>query len=125
MEHGFHIRFDGRRGQAVSTDGNMRSALANPMPVDSYLREELTANRIAEIADPAGRGISISRFGVIPKKGQHNQRRLILDLSSPRDKSVNNHISRDLASLHYVSVDRAVEKISTVWAWNSPGKSRY
>ena len=54
----------------------------------------------------------VGRFGVIQKRGQTNKWRLILDLSSyPSGSSVNDGISRELSSLHYVSVDTAVRRI--------------
>ena len=46
----------------------------------------------------------VSSFGVIPKRHQPDKRRLILDLSSPRGRSVNNGIARDLSSFSYISV---------------------
>jgi len=42
---------------------------------------------------------------VIPKKHKPGQWRLILDLSSPDEHSVNDGIVKELASLSYVSVD--------------------
>ncbi len=53
----------------------------------------------------------VSRFGVIPKRGQTNKWRLILDLSYPPGSSVNDGISLEMSSLYYVSVDTAVRQI--------------
>ena len=53
-------------------------------------------------------GLIISRFGVIPKRNQENQWRLILHLSHPSNQSVNDGISKDLSTLTYSSVDEAV-----------------
>ena len=47
----------------------------------------------------------ISWFGVIPKASQPGKWRLIVDLSHPKGKSVNDGISPELCSLHYVKAD--------------------
>ena len=61
--------------------------------MDEYLAEELQAGRIVGPLDPNQLlGAQVSRFGVIPKAGQPNKWRLILDLSSLRDHSVNDGI---------------------------------
>lgn len=111
LTHGFHVGFD-RGVKCKSSRNNMRSALENPYPVDEYLAEELQAGRIVGPLDPAHLdGAQVSRFGVIPKTGQPNKWRLILDLSSPREHSVNDGISKSLCSLRYTSVEDAVQRI--------------
>ena len=47
----------------------------------------------------------ISRFGVIPKANQPGKWRLIVHLSHPKGKSVNDGVSPELCSLHYVKAD--------------------
>lgn len=56
-------------------------------------------------------GIHCSPFGVIPKKGRANKWRLILDLSSPEGRSVNNSIPSEWSTLSYVSVDYVVDQL--------------
>ena len=56
-------------------------------------------------------GIHTSLFGVIPKKSRLNKWRLIVDLSSPSDHSVNDGIAKELASLSYVYVDEVVSRV--------------
>ena len=56
-------------------------------------------------------GLVVSRFGLILKKDQKDKWRLIQDLSHPEGRSINDGIDRDLCSLTYVTVDRAVEQI--------------
>ena len=53
----------------------------------------------------------VSHFGVIPKGHQTGRRRLILDLSHPEGRSVNDGIEPELCSLSYSSVDEAVRLI--------------
>ncbi len=90
---------------------NMQSAMTNPDPVEEYLAEELRNGRITELCPSESAGVVVGRFGVIQKRGQTNKWRLILDLSYPSGSSVNDGISRELSSLHYVSVDTAVRRI--------------
>ena len=92
----------------------MRSALQNPEPVDEYLAVELHAGRIVgPLNADQVKNAQISRLGVIPKAGQPNKWRLILDLSSPRGHSVNDGIDKELCSLKYASVEDAVQ---TIWS---------
>ena len=90
----------------------MKSALDNPDPVDKYLEEELRAGRIVGPFNPEElMGAQVNQIGVIPKSGQPNKWRLIVDLSNPRDHSVNDGIDKELCSLTYASVEEAVQKI--------------
>ena len=111
LTHGFHIGFD-REVKCRSAKNNMRLALENPYPIDEYLAEELQAERIVGPLNPNQLvGAQVSRFGVIPKTGQLNKWRLIVDLSSPREHSVNDGIFKNLCSLKYASVEDAVQRI--------------
>ena len=92
----------------------MVSALEQPDIVDKYLHEEQQANRIIRVPpseDTLALGVHCSPFGVIPKRNRPNKWRLIVDLSAPQGHSVNNGISKELATLSYVSVDEVVEGI--------------
>ena len=87
----------------------MQSAKACPLVVDEYLQEEVKLNQvIGPLPMWAMEGIQINRIGVIPKKYQPGKWRLIVDLSHPENKSVNDRIKPGLCSLSYVSVDDAV-----------------
>ena len=110
IREGFHVGFDGTLCSPVGTPSNMRSAEQNPAPVEAYLATELAAGRITEVDQQYASGIIISRFGVIPKRGQPNQWHLILDLSHPPGHSINDGVQPTLSSLHYVSVDDAVQR---------------
>ena len=54
----------------------------------------------------------MSSFGVIPKKGQPDKWRLIVDLSSPGGASVNDGIDPDEFTLHYIMVDQVIHVMS-------------
>ena len=56
----------------------------------------------------------VSRFGVIPKAGQSNKWRLIVDLSSPEGRSVNDGIRPEDCSLTYISVDNIAEYVKAL-----------
>ena len=107
----FRIGFNGKAVVLKSCMFNMLSAKEHPQVVASYLEEEQKNERIISVGDMARAaelGIHCSRFGVIPKKHKPNKWRLIVDLSTPVGHSINDGISKELASLSYVSVDDVV-----------------
>ena len=63
------------------------------------------------LARPLCSLVHTSPIGLVPKSHQADQWRMIVDLSFPRNHSVNDGIPRDLSSLSYASVDDAVECI--------------
>ena len=93
----------------------MQSALWHPEVVDEYLAKEQQAARVRspfnQITIPEAH---INRFGVIPKAHQPNKWRLIVNLSHPAGRSVNDAIPKHLCSMSYISVDDAIEKIITL-----------
>ena len=92
---------------------NMISAYKNPQPVEEYLALELAAGRIIGIIDlQTMPETQVSCFGVIPKTNQPGKWWLILDLSSPKDLSVNDEIPKELCSMQYASIDDTVDMIS-------------
>ena len=91
----------------------MQSALLNPSPVQEYLAKECIANRVlGPIPPTAASSIHMNRFGVIPKRRQPGKWRLILDLSFPPGRSVNDGIPPDLCSLQFTTVDNAAQLIT-------------
>ncbi len=59
--------------------------------------------------------VHTSRIGVIPKKHQPGKYRLIVDLSSPAGRSVNDGIAKEVCSLSYTKIDDIVECILFIW----------
>lgn len=90
----------------------MKSAEDNPQVVRDYLEAEL---RRGVVLGPFLREemsqVHTSRFGVIPKSSQPGKWRLIVDLSYPDGKSVNDGISPELCSLHYVKMDDVARQV--------------
>ena len=90
----------------------MQSAAEHGEVVDKYLAGEIEAGRVARAGTPQqaeAMGIHCSPFGVIPKKNRPGQFRSILNLSAPEGSSMNDGISKELASLTYVSLDVVTE----------------
>ena len=68
--------------------------------------------RVVEITNETSMpGLHISPFGLVPKKSSPGNWRLIVDLSSPDQHSVNDGIPKELCSLSYCSVDDAVHQV--------------
>ena len=56
-------------------------------------------------------GMHISKFGIIPKKHNPGEWRLIIDLSSPEKWSVNDGIDPALCSLSYTRVEQVAQAV--------------
>lgn len=97
IKHGFRVGFDYTRTLA-STRSNMKSALEHPEVVSEYLQREKAMDRMVTIPAEVLPYIHchISPFGVIPKKSKPGHWRLIVDLSSPENASVNDGIDKDM-----------------------------
>ena len=59
---------------------------------------------------PLHTSVHTSLIGLVPKS-QANRWRMIVDLSFPKDHSVNDGISPDLSSISYASIDQAIQHI--------------
>ena len=76
-----------------------------PRPSD-YLSREVQLSRMWKLPPGAfPSGIHFSPIGLVLKKNTPGKWRLIVDLSSPLDYSINDGISRERSSLSYMSVD--------------------
>ena len=98
LNGGFHIGFNYGQCSCRSATSNMQSALENVCIVQAYLDMEVALKRIV---GPylAPRGTPFSPFGVILKPDQPGKWRLILNLSSPEGRSINDGIGSVLCSL--------------------------
>ena len=112
---GFRIGYNPPSESLKPSKRNMQSALRHPEVVDEYLAKEQQAGRVRgpfnQITIPEAH---INHFGVIPKAHQPNKWRLIVDLSHPAGRSVNDAIPKHLCSMSYISVDDTTEKIITL-----------
>ena len=112
FKEGFRIGFDWSRAHQ-SANHNMPSAALHAEVIEENIRGEIEEQRLfgpfkAEDLSPP---VHISRFGVIEKKHQPGKFRLIVDLSFPPDKSINDGISPNLCSLSYTKIDDVVREI--------------
>ena len=112
IAHGFDIGFL-PQFPVTSARKNKASATAHPEIVDAYLQNEVALGRVAGpfLSSPLP-NLHVSSFGVIPKAGQPGKWRLILDLSSPHGRSVNDGIDPEQFSLQYIKFDEVVAMVT-------------
>ncbi len=92
----------------------MRSAHANPSVVDKNIEKELVCGSLAgPFTDDFVKGFHFNRFGLIPKPIPE-QWRMIVDLSFPKNNSVNDFMADSEASVQYSSVDDAIDIIMQI-----------
>ena len=110
--HGFRIGFN-REVLCTPASSNMRSALENVSVVQEYLDKEVTLGRIVGPVSPemVPASTQLSPFGVFPKSNQPGKWRLIVDLSSPGGRSVNDGIEAEICSLSYLHLDEVMDRI--------------
>ena len=113
MTVGFRIGYDWSR-ERKSACSNLPSASAHPEVVQQSLDQEVASGRLLgpfqpdELCPP----VHVSRFGaMIEKKHQQGKFRIIVDLSFPEGKSINEGIATELCSLSYTRVDDVVKGI--------------
>ena len=110
LRDGFRIGFD-YPGTCQWARRNLLSAMEHPQIIRDYLAGECAAGRVlGPLSLESYPRVHVSPFGIIPKKAA-GKWRLIVDLSSPTDHSVNDSIAADLASLEYITVDDAAQAI--------------
>ena len=89
----------------------MLSTRQHPQLIRDYLVEESVTGRVlGPLPRETLPDIHISRFGLIPKKSL-GEWRLIVDLSSPDGRSVNDGVYEHLCSLKYVAVEDALQVV--------------
>ena len=109
LRHGFRVGFN---HALVLRSAQANMPLLNPSPVQEYLAKECTANRVLGPMPPtAASSTHVNRFGVIPKRRQPGKWRLILGLSFPPGRSVNDGIPPELSELQFTTVDKAAQLI--------------
>lgn len=111
LSEGFRIGY-ARATPLQSATRNHPSSHERPSQVSLQLQDELHAGRLSNHF-PALKlaQIQVSPIGLVPKANSEKWR-LIVDLSFPRGRSINDGISPALCSLHYATVDDAVDIIT-------------
>ena len=107
IKEGFRVGFEDV-ALLSSARRNMQSAMENSQVVSEYLAAEISRGVLLGLDRSEVPEVHLNRLGVIPKSSQPGKWRLIVDLSHPEGKSVNDSILPDLCSLHYVCVDDVV-----------------
>ena len=108
LRDGFRIGFNHTGTSLKSSSHNHPSTRDHPDIVTSHILDEIQSGRLRPLRSSQAQ---ISPIGLIPKPHVQNKWRLIVDLSFPRGRSVNDGISPALCSLSYASVDDAVHMI--------------
>ena len=99
---GFDIGYTGPRFPWVSK--NLASSISNSLAVSQATQKELSWGHIAgPFKEPPFPNLHCSPLGAVPKKD--GSYRLIIDLSSPPGKAVNDFISKDDFSVTFSSFD--------------------
>ena len=110
IRYGFRVGFNYSR-TCTSVSRNLVSAREQPQVIRDYLATECaTVWVIGPLPPQTIPQLHISSFGVIPKKTP-GKWRLIVDLSAPEGRSVNDGVDEKYCSLHYISVDNAAEAV--------------
>ena len=101
---------------APNTAPNLISARCHPAVIDKELQKEIQTGRIlGPYKDRPLPNLCCSGVGVVPKKG--GKWRVIIHLSAPQGSSINDYIKTETEySMHYSSVDDAIQLLST---WES------
>ena len=112
IKYGFRVGYD-RTHTLSSGTGNLVSAQEHPQVVSDYLEQEKLLNQVVVIPDAELPAINchVSPFWVIPKKSNPGKWRLIVDLSSSLNASVNDSIQKDNCRVSYITVDDIVDRI--------------
>ena len=112
LSHGFHVGFCSESIGPPRQVRNYPSALEHEHEVQRRITAELEAGRLlGPLSQHLTPFIHVSPLSLVPKQHQANKWRLVVDLSSPTEASVNDGIAQGLCSLKYASVDEAVSLI--------------
>ena len=114
IQQGFCVGHDQSVGELRRCRGNMCSSREQRAVIQEYLDEEVEASRVWRVSPKEEAKVHCSPFGVIPKKGKPGRWRLIVDLSTLDGGSVNEGVSKEWSSLHYMSMDHVVEQVFKV-----------
>lgn len=108
LEKGVRLGYHGPRCHRIAR--NLLSAYTHPDIIDKEIEKEVSLNRILGPFDiPPLPNLQCSGVGVVEKK--NGGWRMIMHLSAPTDNSINDGINKEDFSLHYSTIDDAVQLI--------------
>ena len=112
LSAGFRIGFDRGGPGWLPSASNHPSARANVQVIREYIAEEVQLGRlVGPLKKVILPWVITSPIGLVLKAHQVDKWRMIVDLSYPRDRSVNSGISSEHSSITYAKLDDAVEMI--------------
>ena len=113
IKEGFRIGFNYQTHHCFPAKSNLLSARQHPEVIRDYLLRECSIGRVVgPLNSHLIPFLQVNRLGVVPKKDSGHWR-LILDLSAPEGRSINDGIEDDLCSLSYINIDNAAEAIAS------------
>ena len=113
IENGFRVGFD-YSSPLVSSKHNLPAAATHPEVISHHLEADIAQQTLLGPFLPdqfPGFQLHTNPIGVVPKKHRPGKWRLIVHLSSPSHRSVNDGIASDICSLSYVSMDTIFDRI--------------
>ena len=109
IDEGVRIGYSGPRLPRISR--NLTSAYQHPHVIDAELSAECSKGHLAgPYPNPPLPSLQCSGLGVVPKKS--GKWRVIMHLSAPDGRSINDFISRDDFTLHYATLDDAITHLN-------------
>ena len=113
---GFRIGFGSHpSGPLQSARRNHPSVSECTQAVSQYIGEECVGGRmVGPVLTGVSSQVHCSPIGLVPKGRDSGRWRMIVDLSHPHGRSVNDGIDSELCSLQYASVDDAVRFLLTL-----------
>eukprot|EP00731_Ephydatia_muelleri_P038232 Em0686g3a len=113
LESSFRVGFDYQIAECAKARGNMTPVCKDKNMIPAFLNEECLLGRVVGPLDPRTfPSVHCSPIGLVPK-GSTGKWRLIVDLSSPHGRSVNDGIDPALCSLEYVTVDLVADVVAS------------
>ena len=113
LTYGFRIGFARQRSPSLRSSGRSHpSVSACPQAISQYIRDECEAGRmVGPLPSTLEARVHCSPIGLVPKGRNTGRWRMIVDLSYPEARSVNDRIDPELCSLQYASIDEALRFI--------------
>ena len=111
LSFGVRLGYTGPRQATFAR--NLPSAHEHPEAIETELTKECAAGRIlGPYPRPPVPRLHCSGLGAVPKK--NGSWRMILHLSAPAGKSINDFIPKEVFTLQYASIDDAVQSLLTL-----------
>ena len=97
-----------------SVHHNHPSSWENPSIITNHLQAKLRLGRLTgSLLSSLVQPVHVSPMGHVPKS-HSDKRHLVVDLSAPQRRSVHDGILSDLCSLHYASINNALDIITNL-----------